>query len=173
MTFTANLSGGNQEGITFNWSVSAGSIVEGQGTPSIRVSVPSDGSVTNVTATVNIGGTQPACNCDTEASETAGVAPTIRERTEVDDFGNIANDDVRQRLDAFFATLQSDPTAQGYIINYGTPRNVTRRETLIRNHITFRGFDASRITFVNGGDNAEGIRTRLVLVPAGAEAPTP
>jgi hypothetical protein len=173
MTFTANLSGGNQEGITYSWSVSAGSIVEGQGTPSIRVQVPSDGSVTNVTATINIGGTQTACNCDTEASETAGVAPPARITTDVDEFTNLANDDVRQRLDAFFATLQSDPTAQGYIINYGTPRNVTRRETLIRNHINFRGFDASRITFVNGGDNAEGIRTRLVLVPAGAEAPTP
>jgi len=172
MTFTANLSGGNQDGITYTWSVSAGEIVEGQGTPSIRVQVPSDG-VTNVTATVTIGGTDPECNCNKEASETAGVSTVTPERREVDDFGPLANDDVRQRLDAFFATLQSDPTAQGFIINYGTPRNVTRRETLIRNHITFRGFDASRITFVNGGDNGEGIRTRLVLVPAGADAPTP
>nr|MBA2736668.1 hypothetical protein [Pyrinomonadaceae bacterium] len=141
-------------------------------TPSIRVQVPSDGSVTNVTATVNIGGTDPSCDCQKSDSETAGVAATVPTITELPEPGP-SNDEVRGNLDEFFRLLQGDPTAQGYIINYGTPRNVTKRETLIKNHINFRGFDASRITFVNGGNTGAGTRTRLIVVPAGAEAPTP
>lgn len=172
MTFTANLSGGDQNNITYNWSVSAGEITQGQGTPSITVQVPNDNSVTNVTATVNIGGTDPACNCPATAQETAGVTTPVGPR-EFDNLPNLSNDEVRARLDNFFAELQSDPTAQGYVITYGPARAVTTRERLIRNHIAFRNQDASRFTFVQGGDTGEGIRTRLVLVPAGATPPTP
>jgi hypothetical protein len=172
MTFTANLSGGDQNNITYNWTVSAGTIESGQGTSSITVRTTSDQAGGNVTATVNIGGTDPACNCDAEASETAGVeAPP--QPTEVDTFGVLPADEVRGRLDAFFSTLANDPTAQGYVITYGPARAVTARERLIRNHIRFRNFDASRITFVQGGDTGEGVRTRLISVPAGATPPQP
>jgi hypothetical protein len=169
MTFTANLSGGNQEGITYTWSVSAGEIASGQGTPSITVTAPQSG---NVTATVNIGGTDPACGCTTTASETGIVTPkpTIED---FDTFNVLPNDEVRGRLDNFFSRLQNDPTAQGYIITYGPARQVAARERLIRNHIAFRNQDPARFTFVQGGDTGEGLRTRLVFVPAGADAPTP
>jgi hypothetical protein len=172
MTFTANLSGGDQNNITYNWSVSAGTIESGQGTPSITVRTTPELAGGNVTATVNIGGTDPACNCTTSASETAGVtAPP--QPTEVDTFGVLPADEVRGRLDAFFSALANDPTAQGYIITYGPARAVTARERLIRNHIGFRNFDASRITFVQGGDTGEGVKTRLFTVPAGATPPQP
>jgi hypothetical protein len=172
MTFTANVSGGTQDAtLTYNWTVSAGTIDSGQGTPSITVMAPSDGT-TNVTATVTLGGLDPNCNCPATASETAGVAPKP-EASLVNEFGNIPADEVRAQLDAFFADLQSNPDAQGYIINYGPDRQVAARERLIRNHIAFRRFDANRITIVNGGDRGEGLKTRLYRVPAGAENPTP
>lgn len=172
MTFTANLSGGDQNNITYNWSVSAGTIESGQGTPSITVRTSEDLAGGNVTATVNIGGTDPNCPCQTTASEVGAVAPRPQPQ-EVDTFGVLSNDEVRARLDAFFATLANDPTAQGYVITYGPARALTARERLVRNHIAFRRFDASRITFVQGGDTGEGVRTRLILVPAGATPPTP
>ncbi|MDQ3131883.1 MAG: hypothetical protein M3Q99_14140 [Acidobacteriota bacterium] len=171
MTFTASLGSGSPDGITYTWAVSAGSITEGQGTPSIRVQVPSDGSVTNVTATVTIGGTQPTCDCDIEASETAGVAGVVTFE-EFDTFEDLKPDDIKARLDNFFARLQGDPTAQGYIINYGPARAVTARERLIRQYITFRNQDPARFTLVQGSAD-EGIRTRLILVPAGATPPQP
>jgi hypothetical protein len=172
MTFTANLSGGDQNNITYNWTVSAGTIESGQGTPSITVRTTPELAGGNVTATVDIGGTDPTCGCDTNASETAGVdRPPVF--TEVDTFGVLPADEVRGRLDAFFSTLANDPTAQGYVITYGPARAVTARERLIRNHIAFRNFDASRITFVQGGDDGQGLRTRLISVPAGATPPTP
>lgn len=172
MTFTANVSGGSQQSVTYNWSVSAGEITSGQGTPSITVAVPTDMGGGNITATVNIGGTDPACTCTTEASETAPVEAPPGANL-VDEFGALSNDDVRSRLDAFFSALANDPTAQGYIINYGTDRQITARERLIRNHIAFRNFDASRITMVRGGDTGAGINTKLYTVPPGAENPIP
>jgi hypothetical protein len=172
MTFTATLSGGSQENITYNWEVSGGTIESGQGTPSITVRTTEDMAGGNVTATVNIGGTDPACGCDTSDSETAGIAARPESR-EIDQFEALSNDDIRGRLDNFFTTLQNEPNAQGYIITYGPARAVTARERLIRNHITFRNQDPSRFTFVQGGDDGGGIRTRLILVPAGATPPTP
>ncbi len=171
MTFTANASGGTAQNITYNWTVSAGTIGSGQGTPSITVTAPSDGT-TNVTATVNIG-LDVDCGCVKEASETAPVAPEILPVL-VDEFGKLPNDDIRGRLDAFFAELSNNPNNQGYIINYGTDREIAARERLITNHIQFRNFDRSRITLVRGGTSADGEpRTKLYRIPPGASNPAP
>jgi len=73
MTFTANISGGSQESVTYLWTVSAGKIASGQGTPSITVSTTSEMAGTNVTATVQIGGLDERCNCVPSASATGSV----------------------------------------------------------------------------------------------------
>ena len=169
MTFTANVSGGSGEAVTYNWDVSAGTIVEGQGTPAIRVATTPEMGGSNVTATVTISG---VCeSCPKTASETAAIEAGTPLIIEVDDFGKQPNDQIRGRLDSYFSQLQNNPSAQGYIINYGPDREVAKREKLIRDHIAFRGQDASRFTFVRG-EGTE-IRTRLVLVPSGATPPTP
>lgn len=169
MTFTATVTGGSQSTVTYDWSVTSGTIIEGQGTPSIRVQTTPEMAGTNVTATVNIGGLCDTCP-EKSASET-GIVAAPATFTETDSFGVLPNDEVRGRLDAYFSQLQNDPTATGVIINYGSARDVARRETLIRNHITFRNFDASRITLIRG-EGTE-LRTRLFLVPAGVTPPTP
>jgi hypothetical protein len=169
MTFTANVSGGSGEAVTYNWTVSAGTIIEGQGTPAIRVATTPEMAGGNVTATVTISNICADCTNNT-ASETAPI-DTVPTLTEVDDFGKEPNDQIRGRLDSYFSQLQNNPSAQGYIINYGPDREVARREKLIRDHIAFRGQDASRFTFIRG--EGTDIRTRLVLVPSGATPPTP
>ena len=168
MTFTANVSGGSGEAVTYNWSVSAGTIIEGQGTPVIRVATTPEMAGGNVTATVNIGGVCEVCPKD--KSETAGISPNP-ENIEVDDFGKEPNDQIRGRLDTFFQRLQNNPSAQGFVINYGSNKDVAAREKLIRGHIAFRNQDASRFTFLRG--EGTDVRTRLVLNPAGAKTPTP
>jgi hypothetical protein len=173
MTFTANVSGGSQQSVTYNWTVSAGTITSGQGTPSITVATDRAMAGGNVTATVDIGGTDPSCSCTTTASETAPVAPAPSSEL-VDEFGKLPNDDIRSRLDAFFQVLSNNPDNQGYIINYGTDREITARERLITNHINFRNFDRSRITLVRGGASPDGEpRTKLYRIPPGAENPAP
>jgi hypothetical protein len=167
MTFTANVSGGTAQNITYNWSVSSGTIESGQGTPSITVRA----DTSDVTATVNVG-LDVDCDCLKSANALGPVAPQL-EPVLIDEFGVMPNDDIRGRLDQFFAELSNNPTNQGYIINYGTDREITVRERLIRNHIAFRNFDASRITFVRGGDTGSGPRTKLYRIPPGAENPAP
>jgi hypothetical protein len=171
MTFTANVNGGSQSSITYNWMVSSGSIESGQGTPVITVRAPSEGG--NVTATVDIGGL--CADCPRSANETAPVAPP-KTSYKVDEFGPLKDDDVKARIQNFYLTqLNPDPTAQGYIINYGTDKEVAAREKQIRNAIAFLKFDASRVTMVRGGANTRGsgVWTTLWVVPAGAPTPTP
>jgi hypothetical protein len=174
MTFTANVVGGTQDtAITYNWSVSSGATIEsGQGTPSIVVRVPSENPPTNVTATLDIGGVQTNCGCNTTASETAGVAPEILP-SEVDTFGPLANDDVKVRVQNFYQQLATNPNAQGYIITYGTSREIAARRRQITNAITFLKLDPSRVTFVDGGDKGTGVETHFFIVPPGARPPAP
>ncbi len=168
MTFTANWSG---EG-SYTWTVSAGTIESGQGTSSIVVRTTEDMAGSNVTATVEVGGTDPACNCVTTASETAGVA-TRPEATITDEFGSAPDDDVKARVDNFFIQLNSNPSAQGYIINYGTPAQIRARRAQIMKAINFRKYDQSRVTFIDGPNTGTGVNTKFYVVPAGAESPTP
>jgi hypothetical protein len=168
MTFTASSSGD----VTYNWTVSAGTIESGQGTPSITVRTNRDMAGTNVTATVNIGGTPAGCNCTVEAMETAPVAARP-EANLIDQFGPATDDDVKARVDNFYTQLNNNPSAQGYIINYGTPAEIKRRRAQIMKAINFRKFDASRVTFIDGPDNGTGVNTKFYVVPAGAENPAP
>jgi hypothetical protein len=172
MTFTASVSGGTADDVTYNWSVSSGTIVSGQGTPSIVVSTTEDMADSTVTATVDVGGQAASCNCPTTSSDT-GVVGTKPEPTQIDEFGKLPNDEVRGRIDNLFVTLSNNPDAQGYIINYGTDREIAAREKLIQNHINFRKYDRSRVTMVRGG-NPDGVQnTKVYTVPPGAEDPMP
>ncbi len=168
MNFTASVSGD----VTYSWSVSAGTIVSGQGTPSITVQTSEANAGQNITATVTLGGTDPTCNCVTEGSESAPVLSKPI-ATIVDEYGVLSNDDVKARVDNFYIQLNNNPNARGYVINYGTPAQVRRQRAQIVEAIRFRGYDASRVTFIDGPDNGTGPSTKFYLVPAGADIPTP
>ncbi|MBK9152733.1 MAG: hypothetical protein IPM25_00615 [Chloracidobacterium sp.] len=173
MTFTATVTGGTASNLTYNWTVTAGTIESGQGTPSITVRTTRAMANTSVTATVDVGGQDPACDCPRTDSETGGVAPNPQPVL-IDEFGKLPNDDIRGRLDLFFAELSNNPNNQGYIINYGDDRDVAARERLITNHIAFRNFDRSRITLVRGGTHESGeVYTKFYRIPPGAENPAP
>lgn len=63
VTYTANVAGGDPDTTpTFNWTVSAGEIISGQGTPSITVDVSDLEPGTSVTATVDVGGYGGGCS---------------------------------------------------------------------------------------------------------------
>ena len=172
MTFTANASGGSQSNVTYNWTVSQGTIVSGQGTPVIEVSTTPDMAGGNVTATVTIGGNLcPTCS-DLSRSEVAGIAAT-QTPIRVDEFGALQRDDIKARIDNFYIQLGNDPSSQGYIINYGSAKDIAAREKAIRDAIRFLRREPSRVTFVRGGDRGNGIETQLFVVPSGVQAPTP
>ncbi len=168
VTFTANVNGGSQSSQTYNWTVSAGTITSGQGTSSISVDTTGlDGQ--NVTATVDVGGL--CASCTPTDSETAGIAaPSTYNK--IDEFGAAPDDDVKARVDNFYIQLQNDPNAQGYIINYGTPKEIAKRKAQINKAIKFLQKDSSRVIFVDGGDQGTGVNTKFFVVPSGVTPPT-
>jgi len=166
-TFTANVSGGDATGITYNWSVSAGTITSGQGTPAITVTAPEGASVT---ATVEIGGNGFCPECQKTASATGnwGVTPKIDSR-KIDEFGDAKADQIKNKLDSFIIALNNEPTSTGYIINTGSAKEKAARIKIIKAAIAFRKFPTDRLVFVDGGEGA--LDTQFWLRPQGATPP--
>ncbi len=173
MTFTANLSGGSGSDYTYTWKVSQGDIIDGQGTPVIRVQTSEGMAGQNIVAMVTIGNTCSGANCANTAMETGGIKegkPNTRERER---FGPAVNDDVKARIQNLYIDLNNNPSDRAVIINYGSAKDIAKREKQIRDAIKFLKQDASRVTLVRGGDNGSGIETVVFIVPSGADAPTP
>ena len=175
VTFTASVTGGDPSAqLTYNWTVTAGNITSGQGTPSITVDTTGLAGGTTITGTVTVGGIDPNCPT-TSASCTVTIREEIRP-TRVDEYGPIRRNDEKARLDNFAIALQNAPGAQGYIIAYGGRRGregeAQARANFARDYlVTTRGIDASRIVTVDGGFREEA-STELWLVPQGATPPT-
>jgi len=90
----------------------------------------------------------------------------------LDEFGVIGGMELERRISNFYQELNRSGS-QGYIINYGSSRDIAVAEkgiTKVR-----RGgcdFDCSRITLVRGGTIRK--RSTVVwIVPEGAESPKP
>lgn len=67
----------------------------------------------------------------------------------------------------------SDCSVQFYTINYGSDREIARRESLILKSMpTLRVFDCSRRSFVRGG-LGRGPKTVVWKIPPGADNPEP
>lgn len=167
VTFTANVSGGPGSQ-TYNWSVSAGTITSGQGTPTITVDTSNQGGQT-ITATVELGGLDPSCG-RTASCSVAVRAPILPRK--FDEYGNIRFNDEKARLDNFAIQLQNEPTAQGYIIAFGTcdGEGQTRANRARDYLVNTRGVDAGRLVIVDGGCR-EQLVVELWIKPQGASDP--
>ncbi len=158
---------------TYQWTVSAGRIISGQGTPSITVDTTGIAGQP-INARLSVGG----FNMDCSAQCTTQI-PYNPEPRKFDEFGDIARDDEKARLDNFAIQLQQEPEAQGYIFIYGgtgrrvRPNYVQLRTQRVKDYlINTRGIDARRITTVEGP--ARDVPTvELWLVPPGATPPSP
>ncbi|MEQ1764495.1 MAG: hypothetical protein ABL984_15300 [Pyrinomonadaceae bacterium] len=88
----------------------------------------------------------------------------------IDSFGPAPNGHIRGVLDLFLAELANNPEATGIAYIHGSPAEIASRKRLIQNHLGFRKFDPSRVSFVAGRDIGS-VRTDLWLVPRGAPEP--
>src|SRR6185503_19074391 len=172
VTFSATLSGGTP-GTTpiYNWTVSAGRIVSGQGTESISVDTAGLAGQT-IRATLDVGGFGQPC----PASCTVSIPIDIKPR-KFDEYYDIARNDEKARLDNYAIQLQSEPGTQGYIIVYPSSKakadEAQARATRISDYlINSRGIDASRFS-VTMGAAREGWMFELWIVPQGAQPPVP
>ena len=174
LTFTSRYSGGVPANITpvYNWTVSAGTIIEGQGTDTIKVDTKGLAGQT-VRASLSIGGYTLECAADCAVS----IPLPKRESRKFDDYLNIARNDEKARLDNFGIELQNDPTSTGYVIVY--PGRASKRAE-VQDHfgrvieylVNSRGMDASRIKTIEG-PKREKLFVELWVSPQGVTPPNP
>jgi hypothetical protein len=171
ITFAASVSGGPSTLTpTYNWTISAGTISGGQGMASITVDTAGLGGQ-SVTATVELGGVDPACartgSCTTSVRVVVPLTPT-----RFDEYGNIAFNDEKARLDNYAIQLQNDPGATGVIIAYGACEGEGQaRADRAKNYlVNTRGIEAGRITTIDGGCRST-LTVQLWTVPSGATQP--
>jgi hypothetical protein len=155
--------------VTYNWSVSAGTISSGQGTSSITVDTAGLGGQT-VTATVELGGLDPACS-RTASCSTSVTAPNAP-ATKFDEYGNIRFNDEKARLDNYAIQLQNQPGSQGYIVVYGACAGEAQaRADRAKDYlVNTRGIDAGRLVTIDGGCRSD-LAVELWVVPTGANPP--
>ena len=174
LTFTSRYSGGVPANITpvYNWTVSAGTIIEGQGTDTIKVDTKGLGGQT-VRASLSMGGYNLDCAADCAVSI---PLPKIYGR-KFDEFPDISRNDEKARLDNFGIELQNDPTSTGYVIVY--PGRTSKRAE-VQDHfgrvieylVNSRGMDRSRIKTIEGPKRDQ-LHVELWITPQGATAPNP
>jgi hypothetical protein len=97
---------------------------------------------------------------------------TAPQPTKFAEFGKMSQAGVKEKMDGFLVELAKDQSAQGYIINSGSPKQISARRMQIMHSITFLKFDSLRITFVDGFPEKT-MRTVMWIVPPGAAPPTP
>lgn len=172
ITFTATLSGGTAGIVpTYNWRVSSGHIISGQGTQSITVDTAGLAGQT-IAATVDVVGFGVPCPASCSAS-----LPIEETSKKFDEYYDITRNDEKARLDNYAVELQSEPGRQGYIIVYpklkARSNEAQERAERISDYlINSRGIDASRFT-VKIGAARQNWLIELWVVPQGAPPPVP
>ena len=175
-TFTATINGGDPSiQPTFKWTLSAGTITGGQGTPTITVDVTGLGSQ-SVTATVELSGlTALTADCAKSASCKRQIGNCTYHR-KYDEYGEISLREEKERLDNFAIQLKNETRVLGIIIVYGGLRakrgDADARADRAKNYlINKHGIEAERIMTITGG-NVEGSSVELWVGTPGKGHPT-
>ena len=154
------------------WSVSAGTIVGGQGTEAISVDTVGLAGQ-RVTATVELIGAPSGCN--NSASKSTGVAPPPLHRCALDSYGDIDFENEKARLDNF-AIQVLNTQGSGGLIQMSAGQVTFKGEAAYRLDraksylVGFRKIDPSRIITADCGFTTE-LTTTLWVVPPGATLP--
>ena len=172
VTFTANVNGGTPNiSPSYNWTISAGRIISGQGTTSITVDTTGLAGQT-VRANFDVLGFGTPCPASCAVS-----IPIVNKPRKFDEYYDIARNDEKARLDNYAIQLQAEPGAQGYVIVYPSRKakgNMAqeRAQRIVDYLVNPRGLDASRVTTVMGPAR-EGWVFELWVVPEGVAPPAP
>lgn len=146
ITFSSNVIGGVPASANiYNWTVSAGTIIEGQGTPTIKVDTTGLAGET-IRATLTMGGLP--LNCSDSCAVQVPI-PKAKCR-KFDEFPDISRNDEKARLDNYGIELQNDPTSTAYVTVFpgrsSKSSDVQRHTARIVDYlVNSRGIDSRRI----------------------------
>ncbi len=174
LTFSSRYTGGVPANVTpaYNWTVSAGTIISGQGTDTIKVDTTGLAGQT-IRASLSMGGYNLECSGD------CGVSIPLPKPTnrKFDEFPDISRNDEKARLDNFGIELQHDPTATAYVVVY-PGRSSKRSEVqhhanrIVEYLVHSRGLDQRRIVTLVGPAKDQ-LKVELWVTPQGATPPNP
>jgi hypothetical protein len=163
MTFLADVSGKGATAIEYDWMISAGTIVAGQGTPSITIQT--DRSIQGVVTAFLSVKWLPA-GCKTSASregriECSGDPPLI------DEYGELKQREEIARLDDVIAEYMSRPGWVIYIVEYAvSERSEKTRASWIKSYFARKKISPEQLHLVSGGRHPTGRRrTKIYFVP--------
>lgn len=172
VTYTLS-STGDTVGLSYKWTTSVGTIVEGQGTKSINLKLDQkDGR--SPTATVDIFGLPDGCTSSASETRPGGYAPQAVVVKEFLNKGTHLNFAAFRELKAVGV---NHPSNQMFVIEYfpaGTSMSsISRRTTRITKYLDQIDFEPSRVTIVTAEAKGKAILTKMYRVPPGAENPVP
>ncbi len=138
VTFTVSFSKEAETlNLKYNWTISSGEIIEGQGTQVIRVLEPKIFAGESLKATVEVTNLPKECETVT-ASETFAIA-ILHSHRRVDEFSMSASQIDKARLDNLFIELQNNPLAVTYIFEK-FERKTSQNEVKRKIQKKIRGF---------------------------------
>lgn len=167
--FTAQVQGGDSTvQPTYEWTVSAGKILSGQGTFVLTVEVNEDETMT---ATVKVGGF--AADCATTASCTGPIALAPPPSWKFGEY-NPTSLKAKRMLDEFAGEVKKKDDIVAHVIGYGgSSRNKNEAQLAgerARNYLIGTGIWQGRIEIIDGGFRDEAT-VELWVTPKGATPP--
>lgn len=181
LTFAVSIAGGKPIKPAFKWTVSGGTISEGQGTTEIKVDTAEVGAVP-LTATVEVEGYELWCSRSaslTVALTACSLPPQVRL---FDEYTDLSEEDEQARLDNLALQLRDEPNSQA-VIFYGPPKNqeeIAReraeraKEYLMERHGIKTNRVTTAISSTEYGRPFQILTGRFYVVPPGATfEPTP
>jgi hypothetical protein len=169
-TFDAEVSGTVPNGSTYNWTVSKGSIIAGQGTPTMKV--VADWKDGTLTATLEITGLPKACP-NTASESTSPFCPT--ESILIDEFSVLISKLEKERFKSAVTEQKNNHHNQLYIIEYYNDTSQFSIREKVRRLTEFltkeMKLDESFFTIVT--EKADKPLTKIYRIPPGAANPVP
>lgn len=172
LTFCVNTAGGTP-GVrpVYDWSVSAGKIISGEGTNCITVETTGLAGQ-SVRANLTMPG-YADLNCS--ASCLVNIPNELPKCRKFDEYTKITRNDEKARLDNYGIELQNDPGSVAYVVVYpgvnGPAGEVQQRSTRVVDYlVNSRAIDKQRITVIVGSPR-DTLRVELWVCPPGAKPP--
>ena len=154
--------GERNQKLSYQWSITSGRIVNGQGTSSIKAVANNSHSFT---ATVEVQGL--AAECGTASASMTVFTETAPPVQEIDQFGSLPLEKIKSRLDKLAYQLRNQPGARGYILSSGKwALSGSAQKYLLKEH----GIESGRIVYVQRKTKRP-LMIKLYIVPAGANPP--
>lgn len=171
MNFSVDITGDLSNKLSYQWTISAGTIFRGQEAPDLIVQTDKDLEGATITATVRVIGLR--VGCPATASESAVIDQKAGCGRPLDKFGPLKRNDLFGKIDNLYIRLERNSDYTGHIrITFSKDASAKYREKYLNDFIdaiTFLKKDPSRVSFEIYDGGYETVMAQLWLVPPGAD----